>query len=364
MDLETALEPLIPKNHVSHPQVREYMMGIETGYTAIAEEGGGTEILHQQLSALPLEPSLIDMNESPPLETPVLLSKPQLSGLESPALPDALTYDEERDLAHLERKVERAFYEAGRALEEIRDRKLYRVTHKTFESYCKDRFGYSRRKADYAIAASLVVDNLEMRTNGSQNEMSTNDGQNKMRTNCSQILPTNECQVRNLINLEPDEQRQVWQEAVEKSNGKVPSGAVVKGIVERLKEKTFVPLTQRSELSVGDVVKVKPIGSTLRYCDGYWGILERIGENFYHVCISVKNEVIQCKGDEVKRVETNEQDRANFKLISDRILALVMLDDLATTALAMLEALSHKTSFTDDDLWFLEIIEERYGINK
>lgn len=38
----------------------------------------------------------------------------------------------------LERKVERAFYEAGKALMEIRDRRLYRSTYKTFEEYCRD----------------------------------------------------------------------------------------------------------------------------------------------------------------------------------------------------------------------------------
>ena len=37
----------------------------------------------------------------------------------------------------LQRKVERAFFEAGKALAELRDRRLYRSTHKTFEEYCK-----------------------------------------------------------------------------------------------------------------------------------------------------------------------------------------------------------------------------------
>ena len=42
---------------------------------------------------------------------------------------------------HLERKVERAFFEAGKALVELRERRLYRPTHRTFEEYCRDRFG-------------------------------------------------------------------------------------------------------------------------------------------------------------------------------------------------------------------------------
>jgi hypothetical protein len=45
--------------------------------------------------------------------------------------------------------VERAFFEAGKALAQLRDglgdRRLYRSTHKTFEEYCRDGFGYSRQ---------------------------------------------------------------------------------------------------------------------------------------------------------------------------------------------------------------------------
>ncbi|WP_242054147.1 hypothetical protein [Nostoc sp. FACHB-888] len=50
-----------------------------------------------------------------------------------------LTEEEQRDRLHLERKVERAFFEAGKALMELRERKLYRSTHKTFEEYCRVR---------------------------------------------------------------------------------------------------------------------------------------------------------------------------------------------------------------------------------
>ncbi|MBD2248285.1 hypothetical protein H6G26_33490, partial [Nostoc sp. FACHB-888] len=57
-----------------------------------------------------------------------------------------LTEQEISDRLHLERKVERAFFEAGKALMELRDRKLYRSTHKTFEEYCRDRFGHNRRQ--------------------------------------------------------------------------------------------------------------------------------------------------------------------------------------------------------------------------
>lgn len=45
-----------------------------------------------------------------------------------------LTQDEEQERHRLELKVERAFYEAGAALRQLRDKRLYRSTHGTFEA--------------------------------------------------------------------------------------------------------------------------------------------------------------------------------------------------------------------------------------
>ncbi len=115
---------------------------------------------------------------------------------------EELTEDEQRERLHLERKVERAFYEAGKALKELRDRRLYRSTHKTFEDYCRSRFGQSRQKSNFLIAGAMVFENLT--------------------TIRCQILPTNEDQVRSLTSLEPDQQCEVWQQAVSSAGGKVP----------------------------------------------------------------------------------------------------------------------------------------------
>jgi hypothetical protein len=73
-----------------------------------------------------------------------------------------LTEEEQRDRLHLERRVERAFFEAGKALSELRDRRLYRSTHSTFEEYCKDRFGFERRHPYRLIEAAGVIDNLAL----------------------------------------------------------------------------------------------------------------------------------------------------------------------------------------------------------
>ena len=83
---------------------------------------------------------------------------------------DELSSEDERDRLRLERQVERAFYIAGSALRELRDRRLYRSTHKTFKEYCQDRFGFTRSHPYRLIDAASVIDNLsQMSPNGRQN---------------------------------------------------------------------------------------------------------------------------------------------------------------------------------------------------
>nr|WP_242061213.1 hypothetical protein [Nostoc linckia] len=123
--------------------------------------------------------------------------------------------DQEQSLRlQLERRVERAFLEAGQALMELRDRRLYRSTHRTFEEYCRERFGYSRDAAYLKISATAVYENLQkfLPTNGQQIPM-----------------PTNERQLRFLAKaeLEPAVQANVWQQAVEQAGNKIPSGRIV-----------------------------------------------------------------------------------------------------------------------------------------
>ncbi|MEH2076505.1 MAG: hypothetical protein V7K57_19260 [Nostoc sp.] len=181
-----------------------------------------------------------------------------------------LTEQEISDRLHLERKVERAFFEAGKALTELRDRRLYRSTHKTFEEYCRGRFSYTYRHVNYLIAGSKIVDNIKMGTNSSQNE-----SQDEMGTNSSQILPTSEVQVRPLAKLEPQQQPEAWQQAVEQAEGKVPSGRIVKDVVQQIMERTKVPNTYQ----IGEVCQILAKDNPeLRGKGGCWCIVNHVGE--------------------------------------------------------------------------------------
>src|SRR5512139_3559133 len=96
-----------------------------------------------------------------------------------------------RRIIELEKIIEQGqqtFIEVGRALMEIRDQRLYRGTHATFEAYCRERWGWTRDYADKHIDAVRVTDALP-----------TDVGK-----------PANEAQARAMLaKLEPQERAQV-----------------------------------------------------------------------------------------------------------------------------------------------------------
>ena len=136
-----------------------------------------------------------------------------------------LTDEEEKDKLRLERQVEKGFYISGKALAELRARRLYRNTHSSFESYCKDRFSFGRHAANRLIAAVQVVDNLVT-------IVTKNQPDKKMPPKI--ILPAHESQVRSLVGLEASQQYQVWNQAIKEAKNKTPTAKKVKEVAERM----------------------------------------------------------------------------------------------------------------------------------
>ncbi len=252
---------------------------------------------------------------------------------------EELSEQEEAERHRLELKVERAFVEAGWALQELRDRRLYRNTHNSFEDYCRDRFGMNRSRSYQLIDAATVFDNL---------------------TECPQIvdiLPTNESQCRPLIQLEPDEQREAWQQAVKAVDGKVPSGRIVKSIVQRLKERgiTLPPISFQE----GDVVLIRGAGNLdLRKYDGQWAIALRINE--YTVAIALDGKEIVVKPQFLE--EVGPEYWAEIKAVNERITRLQLEYNLDAAEDAVLEVLRRRTSFTQKQMTLLAFLEQQYGV--
>jgi hypothetical protein len=133
------------------------------------------------------------------------------------SIASVLSEDEKTRLAALEKKVSRGlktYIEVGRALLEIRDARLYRGQHGTFEEYCRVRWDLSARHARRVIDAAHVANVLG--PNGP--------------------IPTNEAQARELVPLKekPDALRAAWSEA---RNTGEPTAAKVRSIVHGVRER-------------------------------------------------------------------------------------------------------------------------------
>lgn len=76
---------------------------------------------------------------------------------------DVLTDTERQQLESYEVVIQNGlqqFVEVGNALLAIRDSRLYRQQHKTFEDYCQQRWGFTRKRAFQLMQASEVVARL------------------------------------------------------------------------------------------------------------------------------------------------------------------------------------------------------------
>ena len=259
-----------------------------------------------------------------------------------------LTPDEEQERHQLELRVERGFREAVAALRSLRDKRLYRSTHKTFEEYCQGRFGYNRSRSYQLIDAAIVVDNLK---------------------ECPQfvdILPTNESQCRWLTGFMPEQQRIIWGALVEE--GLHPTGTSVKnkaieleekGIVERLREKPLIPAT--NFCSVGDVFTLIRLQGSERKYNGCWAVASHL--NDFTILVDVHDATILVKPENLQPIDDPDV-RRQLPQILNRIRRLRECGLLDRCAYTVLDSLGRQTYLTPLEDKFLKVMEQEYGINE
>ncbi|MCC5600520.1 hypothetical protein [Nostoc favosum] len=251
-----------------------------------------------------------------------------------------LTQQEQSDRLHLERKVERAFFEAGKALAELRDRRLYRSTHRTFEEYCRDRFGHSRRQSYLLMDAAVVFDNLIEK--------------------CDQfdhILPTAEGQVRPMTKLEPQEQHEVWVKAVEQAGGKVPPARIVKNVVQQIMERTQVPNTYQLGEVCQILVKDNP---ELKGKGGCWAIVSAVNE--FSCTVRMWDGEYSIGLQHLKSFNYLPQECQQMQSLSDRI-SRVYSDLLEETVKSLLQLLGkvNRPYLTAVEEKLLSVLESEYA---
>ena len=130
------------------------------------------------------------------------------------------------ELSRREKIIERglrSFVEVGRALMEIRDKRLYESRYSTFEVYCRERWSLSRPYAYQLMDGSKVARNVSA---------------------IADIQPVTESQARPLTKLkDAEQQREAWAEAVETAPaGKVTARHVAKVVRSRTEKQTTNPI--------------------------------------------------------------------------------------------------------------------------
>lgn len=112
---------------------------------------------------------------------------------------EALTYMEKEELREFERQIEsglKTFRKVGTALLAIRDGRMYRAEFKTFEDYCRDRWGFNASRARQLIGAAEIAGRIESVTI---------------------VTPATESQARPLAVLPPEQQPEAWKAATDKA---------------------------------------------------------------------------------------------------------------------------------------------------
>jgi hypothetical protein len=118
-------------------------------------------------------------------------------------------------LADCEQKIAtglQTFVEVGNALATIRDNRLYRADHETFEAYCQERWNIKRSYAYSLMSAADVVSAI---------------------ADTGLPAPANEGQARELARVPEPERSDVWREVQDRTEGKPTAAAIAEVRRER-----------------------------------------------------------------------------------------------------------------------------------
>jgi len=137
-----------------------------------------------------------------------------------------LTRREQVKLQKLEEVIQRgfdSFYEIGQALDEIRDSRLYRQDHPTFELYCRSRWGMSKTNANRHILAFKTTKLLAP----------------------IGAIPAKESQVRPLTKLDPEQQVEAWRTVMDRAGeASNVTASLVNDVVDTMIEKGHARVLQ------------------------------------------------------------------------------------------------------------------------
>jgi hypothetical protein len=142
-----------------------------------------------------------------------------------------LTTEEKQRLTKLEKVIDAKlgdFFEVGSALMEIKGKELFRETHRNFNLYCLDRWGFGRSYANKLIGSAeriqLLPEDLPK--------------------------PANEFQIRPFLKLEPEEFPKQWQTILDAAGERKVTSKIVEEALQlpnRKRKKRKLKISDQKE---------------------------------------------------------------------------------------------------------------------
>jgi|694.fasta_scaffold111856_5 hypothetical protein len=120
---------------------------------------------------------------------------------DAPTQSSPMTEAERAELAAAESRIQRGlsgFIDAGAALSLIKDNRLYRDTHATYEGYLRDRWGLGTDYANKLVLAMTIALDLERK---------------------GLLPPVRETHAREIGRVQPDHRAKVWGDALAAAGG-------------------------------------------------------------------------------------------------------------------------------------------------
>ena len=249
---------------------------------------------------------------------------------------EPLNTQEQKLRQSLEQDVKTAFYSAGMALISLKELRLYRSTHLSFEEFCLDVFSFSSDYAYLKMAAARVYQNLL---------------DNLPTIGRHLPLPTRQRQLRPIIKakLDDDAQVEVWSNAIALAEGKVPTNSIVD---EAVRVYLAQDDTQPNPFSPKEICQIVVRGnSQLKGLGGCWCIVDQVHDS--SCTVNTWNNELEVP---VSNLESKQFDSEQYQAIEDigvRMSLLHKTEKLDKAALWVLNGLAKL------DRPYLTILEEK-----
>ena len=277
-------------------------------------------------------------------------SKSKSHELRTPAF-ESLNIEESQKRSRLIEQVGNAFYLAGVALLQLKEERLYRSTHLSFDEFCQDIFGYSSDYAYLKMAAAKVYQNLI--DNLPQSEGKPTNGR------CFP-LPTRQRQLRAIVKakLDKDAQVEVWVSAIALADGRIPSSSLVAEAVRAYLAKNN---TRPNPFQKGDVCRIVVRGNNqLKGQGGSWCIVESVSD--CHCLVNTWNDQLSVPIDNLESKNLNNEEYRAIEDIGVRMSKLHETGKLDEAALWILNGLAKldRAELTSLEDKLLRVLEEFY----